>query len=254
MKNAASWTPSKFVMLGDVLRANLDANYVATSSRLNADLLAAALQTVLTRFAHGSLLDLGCGSVPLYGFYQALAKQVTCVDWDNSTHNLRHVDLTADLNLPLALPSASFDTVVLTDVLEHIAAPHVLLAEIRRVLRTDGMLLGTVPFMYRLHEEPHDYHRYTRHSLIAMARDSGLSVEFLEPYGQGTDVLFDVLAKILVNAHWRWGETWASWAHKLGFNMRSSKLGRHLNRNQLALPLGYVFALRASQPPSAKEM
>jgi len=248
MKFSDSWKPSKFAMIDGMLRASRETRFVATSSRLNVDLLAAALQLVTMRFARGSLLDLGCGNVPLYGLYRTKAEEVTCVDWDNSTHDLRHVDLTANLNRQLELPSAAFDTVVLTDVLEHIAEPRILIAEIRRILRPGGMLIGTVPFLYRLHEEPHDYYRYTRHSLEAMATDAGLSVEMLEAYGQGTDVLFDILAKIMVSAHWRWGETWASWAHRLGLSIRGTNFGRHLNRNQASLPLGYVFAFSVSPP------
>lgn len=247
MKHATSWTPTKFVMIEGVLSASREPGAVAVASRLNADLLAAALQEVTLRHARGKLLDLGCGTVPLYGIYRELVEEVTCVDWDNSTHNLRHVDLTADLNKPLELASASFDAVMLTDVLEHISEPRALLHEIRRVLVPGGVLIGTVPFLYRIHEEPHDHHRYTRFSLAAMAADAGFSVESLEPYGQGTDVLFDLLAKILVSAHWRWGETWASWAHRIGLRVRRSRLGRHLNRNQDPTPLGYVFAFRVSQ-------
>jgi hypothetical protein len=35
------------------------------------------------------------------------------------------------------------------------------------VLRPGGVLLLTVPFLARLHEEPHDYFRYTEHALRA---------------------------------------------------------------------------------------
>lgn len=245
MKLEDSWMPSKFVMRGETLCANTRVSDVAPSSRLNVDLLAAALQGVVSKFAHGRLLDLGCGNVPLYGIYRPLASEITCVDWDNSTHSLRHVDMTADLNRPLELPSAMFDTVVLTDVLEHIAEPRTLLTEIRRLLVPGGVLIGTVPFMYKLHEEPYDYQRFTSHALRRMASQSGFTVQVLEPYGQGTDVLFDVLAKILAGAHWRWGDRWASWAHRAGLRVRRSRLGMKLNRRQTSLPLGYVFALSA---------
>lgn len=45
----------------------------------------------------------------------------------------------------LALPAASFDRVICTEVLEHTVDPEAILAEIRRLLRPDGLAILTVP-------------------------------------------------------------------------------------------------------------
>jgi ubiquinone/menaquinone biosynthesis C-methylase UbiE len=45
----------------------------------------------------------------------------------------------------MPFPDASFGTVVCTEVLEHIPEPARALAEIERVLRPGGMLIGSVP-------------------------------------------------------------------------------------------------------------
>ena len=50
--------------------------------------------------------------------------------------------------------SASFDTVVALEVLEHVRNPDACLAEIDRVLRPDGRVLLTVPFVAPLHQLP----------------------------------------------------------------------------------------------------
>jgi SAM-dependent methyltransferase len=47
-------------------------------------------------------------------------------------------------------------------VLEHVEDDLALLAELRRILKDGGLLLLSVPFMYRFHEIPHDYRRYRR--------------------------------------------------------------------------------------------
>ncbi len=245
MKRAEDWIPTKFVHRGGRLSASLDPDAVSPASRFNVDLLAAALERALSEHASGRMVDLGCGTVPLYGVYRSLVQDVLCIDWDNSSHELRHVDQVADLNKPLALSPASFETALLSDVLEHIAEPGSLLHEIRKVLVPGGKLIGSVPFMYRLHEEPHDHYRYSRHALSRMAGQAGFAVKTLEPYGLGTDVLFDLIGKLLVGAHWRWGSSWAGWSHRLGHRVRGSRLGRHLNRNQSSLPLGYIFVFEA---------
>ena len=246
MKNEAAWRPTKFVWADGRLQASNDVRHVAIASRLNVNLLATALFRLITQFATGRLLDLGCGSVPLYSAYKPRVSTITCVDWVASGHDIGHIDLPADLSQPLPLASNAFDTVLLTDVLEHIAIPERLLGEIRRILDSGGMLIGSVPFLYRLHEEPHDHYRYTIHALRRFAEIHGYAVEILEPYGTGTDVVADLVGKILVGAHWRVGPKLAAWSQSLGLRFGHSALGQRVNARHSAMPLGYVFAFRAA--------
>lgn len=245
MRNQSSWKQSKFVLINGQLVANRDTSCVSVASRLNVDLLGAALKRVISRFAHGRLLDMGCGAVPLFSEYRHLVSNVVCADWSNSLHNNCHLDLVVDLNAPLPIASKQFETVLLTDVLEHIAAPEQLLREIRRLLCHDGILIGSVPFLYRLHEEPHDYYRYTIHTLRSLATKHGFAIEILEPYGAGTDVLFDALGKLLVNLHWKLGSRLASWSQSLGAFIGKSAFGRRINQLNQSMPLGYVFVFRS---------
>lgn len=74
----------------------------------------------------------------------------------------------------LPLPDASIDTVLLLEVLEHLHQPGHALSEIARVLRPGGCLLLTVPFLYPVHDAPHDYQRYTCHGLMRDMEAIGL--------------------------------------------------------------------------------
>lgn len=65
--------------------------------------------------------------------------------------------------LPFA--SDSFDSVVLLDVMEHLPAPNYAMAEAHRVLKSGGVLVVQVPFLYPLHDQPHDFQRWTEHGL-----------------------------------------------------------------------------------------
>jgi SAM-dependent methyltransferase len=71
--------------------------------------------------------------------------------------------------LPFA--SESFDVVLANNVIEHLHDPAVGVAEMRRVLRPGGDLLFTIPFLYPIHESPHDYTRFTVHGLRRLFRD-----------------------------------------------------------------------------------
>jgi SAM-dependent methyltransferase len=243
LKDAEHWAPTKFHFQGGVLRASADPASVAVSSRLNVNLLAAALQPLLAQYARGHLLDLGCGSVPLFAAYRSHVADVTCIDWENSGHQLRHIDQACDLNGPLPLEDCSTETVLLTDVMEHIENPATLVMEIARVLAPGGHLIASVPFMYRLHEEPHDYHRYTRHALRRLAESAGLQVIHLEPYGQGLDVVIDNLGKVIIDLHWRWGPRLSAWLQHAALKLRTTRLGARMIRRHSNMPLGYVFVL-----------
>jgi SAM-dependent methyltransferase len=56
----------------------------------------------------------------------------------------------ADVEEPLPFADASFDAVVAGELFEHLKFPDTLVAEIRRVLRPDGVLVGSVPNAFRV--------------------------------------------------------------------------------------------------------
>src|SRR2546425_12982585 len=76
----------------------------------------------------------------------------------------------------LPFRTATFDTILSTQVLEHVRQPDSLLREAYRVLRLGGHLVLTAPQINPLHEEPHDYFRYTCHGLRSLAEEAGFSV------------------------------------------------------------------------------
>lgn len=195
MQNVDQWKPSKFELRRGRWRAARKRGQIPPASLMAADLQVTAYTEMLARHAHGDLLDLGCGFVPLYAAYRDLVTSVTCADWPNTLHANPHLDVAVDLTEPLPLPDAAFDTVLLTDVLEHLPTPELAMKEVARILRPTGVVLIGVPFMYGIHEAPHDYHRYTEHRLRQLCVDQGLSVQELDAYGDGLHTLADQFIK-----------------------------------------------------------
>jgi SAM-dependent methyltransferase len=115
-----------------------------------ANLIVDAYAMALPRYACGSLLDLGCGLAPLKGIYKPLVVRSVGVD-RNCTVNHAGVDIVHDLREPLPFVDGGFDTLVLSDVLEHIANPDLLWREMARVIRPGGHLLLNVPFCFLPH-------------------------------------------------------------------------------------------------------
>jgi SAM-dependent methyltransferase len=91
--------------------------------------------------------------------------------------------LRVDLSEPLPFPDAHFDTVLCTQVLEHVERVETAAAEIARVLRPGGHALVTVPFLYPTHEAPYDFQRFTHLGVGALARRHGLEVLDLAAQG-----------------------------------------------------------------------
>ena len=92
--------------------------------------------------------------------------EIVQIDIDES----RKPDIvTSVCSMPM-FEGASFDAVFMMEVLEHVPEPQQALSEIRRVLKPGGRLILSVPFIFPLHEEPHDYYRYTKYGLAYMLR------------------------------------------------------------------------------------
>ena len=197
LRNADLWFPTKFVQVAGRLRATRDRRYLAPGSFLIADLVAGCYDEALPRHCTGALLDLGCGHVPLYAAYRARVAAVTCADWSNTLHKNPYLDAEVDLTAPLPFPSAAFDTILLSDVLEHLPEPALLWQEMQRVLRPGGKLIMNVPFYYPIHEAPWDFYRYSRFALTRFAETSGFKVISLEPVGGLPEVFTDLGAKLL---------------------------------------------------------
>jgi SAM-dependent methyltransferase len=126
----------------------------------------------------GLLLDDGCGNRPYADWYAPLVTGSVGLDvvGDGGADVVGYAD-----RLPFA--DASFDTVLATELLEHVANPDAAVAEAFRVLRPGGHALFSVPFLYPTHEAPHDYVRFTRYGLRDILVRNGFHVVTLDAKG-----------------------------------------------------------------------
>lgn len=241
MRNLPSWKPSKFVYRHGRLIASRDPREVGIASRLSADLIAALYDRELPLHAKGKLLDLGCGKVPLYATYKNVVSECTCVDWANTAHKNQYLDHECDLTQPLPFADGCFDTIILSDVLEHIPTPEGLCREIARILAPRGKLILNVPFYYWLHEEPHDYYRYTQHALRRFIHLAGLELVMLEATGGSPELLADVLAKHLAHVPLV-GKLLAAFVQWATLHFIGTRLGRKVSRSTSRMfPFGYFL-------------
>jgi SAM-dependent methyltransferase len=161
---------------------------------LEQDSLLVALGKALGDVQSGRLLDVGCGKRPYASLFSA-AVQYIGIDLPSS-HNIDQClpDVWASaLRLPFA--SQGFDAVLCTQVLEHVPHPEQLIQEAFRVLRTGGRFILTAPQTWGLHEEPHDYYRFTRYGLRYLLESAGFEVAWIDARGGA----FRVIGQTLLN-------------------------------------------------------
>lgn len=132
----------------------------------------------LRQHASGRLLDAGCGTTPFRSQLERQGVMYHGVDIEVRTSGIA---FRADVQDLSTIRSESYDTVLCSEVLEHLPRPESALREFHRVLRMDGKLILTVPFLSRLHEEPQDYFRYTVHGLRELLTRHGFSVLEIQP-------------------------------------------------------------------------
>lgn len=166
---------------------------ISPASEFSTALLVAALREVRSVTA-GRLVDVGCGSKPYLGFFPA--SRHFGVDWPRSLHpGLPDCYASADA-LPIA--SGSVDTVLCTELIEHVLDPLAVVREGARVLRDGGHLVLSAPFVHEPHERPFDYYRFSPDGLLMLARRAGLEPLRVVRRGGPLAVTIDLVLRSLL--------------------------------------------------------
>lgn len=95
--------------------------------------------------------------------------------------------------------SLSYDQVILTEVLEHLEKPESVLDECYRVLKSSGSLFISMPFLFPVHADPHDYQRWTSDKFYLTLNKIGFKKITIEPMGNIIAVIHDLLYVSLVS-------------------------------------------------------
>lgn len=130
-------------------------------------------------FAKGKVLDIGCGNKPYRDLLKHCEAYIGC-DIVQSSEEL--VDIICDAtNIPLE--NESMDTVISTQTIEHIGDYKGMLREANRVLKIDGCIIISGPMYWPIHEEPHDYYRFTKFGFKYILEEAGFEIIQINPNG-----------------------------------------------------------------------
>jgi len=125
------------------------------------------------------VIDVGCGEQPYRPCLKGFQRYVG-FDSVDAPDRGSQADVLGDA---LALPFANgcADGILCTEVIEHVRDPEGMLREFARVLSPGGSVLLSSPFTWHLHDEPHDYWRFTEFGLRLLFERAGLHVMALRP-------------------------------------------------------------------------
>ncbi len=159
-------------------KANLDRYSIRT-------VIFKALKEILPVLS-GKLLDIGCGKMPYKSYILENSKVSSYVGLDIESAKaydaLIKPDITWD-GVKMPFDNDSFNCAFGTEVLEHCPDPEMVLKEVYRVLKPGGLFFFTVPFLWPLHEVPHDEYRYTPFSIKRHLNKAGFNDVTLKATG-----------------------------------------------------------------------
>jgi len=197
---------------------------------------------LLQRYAHGRVIDLGCGIMP---FRELLAAQTTLYHGLDIGLTSPHMALIGDVQNLGMFADSSYDVAICLEVFEHLPEPQQALAELARILRPGSILILSVPHLSRIHEAPHDYYRFTEYALHYLLKSQGFTVLELERRGGLFSFLGHQLSSLLLTVTWRLpllGKL-AWFVNKWLITLGCYQLDQQLDRSGV-FALGYVVVAR----------
>jgi SAM-dependent methyltransferase len=112
----------------------------------------------MVKIVNPKILIVGGGEIGngLDGFYKKFSNKITSFDIYNSPY----VDFIADAH-QIPIVNDYFDLVIVQAVLEHVLEPKMVVGEIWRVLKYEGVVYAETPFMQQVHEGQYDFLRFS---------------------------------------------------------------------------------------------
>lgn len=130
------------------------------------------------QYLRGTCLDAGAGRSAYAPVLRACVQQYIAMDIKPDAR----LSLTGSV-MDLPLRPASLDSLFCSQVLEHVPEPQRALHQFFNALKPGAYLVVSVPHLAYLHNEPHDYFRFTPHGLRHLCQQASLDVVHLEPAG-----------------------------------------------------------------------
>ena len=142
---------------------------------------------------YGRVLDVGGRKIRKRGDFTPPADKVDSWQYLNIDASSNPDYLSSADKIPVE--DNFFDMVIMTEVLEHLENPEDALNEVYRVLKHNGKLVASMPFLNSIHKGPHDFQRWLPDRLRRELQKTGFEAEKIEPMGGIAAVISDLIIK-----------------------------------------------------------
>ena len=92
---------------------------------------------------------------------------ITYSNIDSSNKKYLNIDLQKKINL-----EKKYDYIIIFNVLEHLLDPNLAVRNLSTICKKDGKIIGSTPFLFRIHGAPKDYSRFTKDHLIELLKSN----------------------------------------------------------------------------------
>lgn len=177
---------------------------------------------IIKRYSKGYVLDVGANNSPYKRYMNYDKYSILDVNGNNP-----NIDFVEDIH-STSFPDNKFDTIIATEVLEHLYDPKKAVEEIHRILKPDSYFITSTRFIYPIHGAPNDYYRFTRY---------------------GLEKIFECFDKVKIIEH---GSTFLSICELIGLSRIGrplkifNKLISKLEKSRTIAPLGYIIIAEKS--------
>ena len=79
--------------------------------------------------------------------------------------------LNIDLQKKISVETG-YDYIIIFNVLEHLLDPNLALRNLSKICKKNGKIIGSTPFLFRVHAAPKDYSRFTKDHLIELLKSN----------------------------------------------------------------------------------
>ena len=102
--------------------------------------------------------------------------RVTFSNINSSNKDYLNIDLQKNISL-----KTKYDYIVIFNVLEHLLDPSFALKNLSSVCKKNGKIIGSTPFLFRVHGAPKDYSRFTKDHLVELLKTNNFKdIEIIE--------------------------------------------------------------------------
>lgn len=129
----------------------------------------------------GKVLDLGGGAVSSYTNFFKGEFEIISMNISRETNPT----IVGDITKEFPFMDEEFDFIISMNTFEHIPEFYKTLSESVRVLKKEGELIFSVPFLHQVHGSPDDYWRLTSSAWKNVLNQSGFKIKHILPLGTG---------------------------------------------------------------------